>query len=60
MTAAKAVNVMNALASGFTILFLFWSITHFARKLMSGFRDEPTPAQMYTIIGAGVVGELQG
>ena len=31
MTAAKAVNVMNALASGFTILFLFWSITHFAR-----------------------------
>src|SRR5215213_5533598 len=56
MTAAKAVNVMNALASGFTILFLFWSITHFARKLMSGFRDEPTTAQVYTILGAGVVG----
>src|SRR3978361_1059581 len=32
MTAAKAVNVMSALASGFTILFLFWTITHFARK----------------------------
>src|SRR6188472_1010356 len=31
-TAAKAVNFMSALASGFTILFLFWSITHFARK----------------------------
>lgn len=58
MMAAKAVNVMNALASGFTILFLFWSITHFARKLMTGFHEDPTSAQMYTIIGAGVVGGL--
>ena len=58
MSAAKAVNIMNALASGATILFLFWTITHFARKLMSGFRDEPTPAQTYTIIGAGIVGGL--
>ena len=31
LTAAKAVNVMSALASGFTILFLFWTITHFRR-----------------------------
>src|SRR5689334_5000200 len=58
MMAAKAVNIMNALASGFTILFLFWSITHFARKLMTGFREEPTTAQMFTIIGAGMVGGL--
>ena len=58
MTAAKAVNVMNALASGFTILFLFWTITHFARKLMGGFTVEPTQAQAYTIIGAGAVGAL--
>ncbi len=33
LTAAKAVNIMSALASGFTILFLFWTITHFARKI---------------------------
>jgi hypothetical protein len=26
LTAAKAVNTMSALASGFTILFLFWTI----------------------------------
>src|ERR1051326_233105 len=26
LTAAKAVNIMSALASGFTILFLFWTI----------------------------------
>ncbi|MDQ6609227.1 MAG: DUF2723 domain-containing protein [Bacteroidota bacterium] len=56
--AAKAVNTMNALASGLTILFLFWSITHFARKLTVGFREEPDNAQLFTIMGAGIVGAL--
>src|SRR5215213_5327999 len=58
LAAAKAVNIMNALASGLTILFLFWTITHFARKLMTGFREEPSAQQTWTIIGAGVVGGL--
>lgn len=58
MLAAKAVNIMNALASGFTILFLFWTITHFARKLMVGLREEPTRDQLFTIMGAGAVGAL--
>lgn len=57
-TAAKAVNDMNALASGFTILFLFWTITHFGRKLMVGFTEEPTTNQTYAIMGAGIVGAL--
>ena len=56
--AAKAVNVMNAFASGFTILFLFWTITHFARKLTVGFREEPTQPQLFTIMGAGIIGAL--
>jgi hypothetical protein len=58
MTAAKAVNVMNAIASGATILFLFWTITHFARKLLIGSHDEPNLLQTYTVIGAGIVGGL--
>ena len=58
MTAAKAVNVMNAIASGATILFLFWTITHFARKLLIGSHEEPNLLQTYTVIGAGVVGAL--
>ena len=33
-TAAHAVNIMSAVASGFTILFLFWTITYFARKIV--------------------------
>src|SRR6478672_8855983 len=32
--AARGVNFMSAIASGFTILFLFWTITHFARKII--------------------------
>jgi hypothetical protein len=31
---AIGVNIMSAIASGFTILFLFWTITHFARKIV--------------------------
>jgi len=57
-TAGMAVNIMNALASGFTILFLFWTITHFARKLTTGFSVQPDGAQTLTILGAGAVGAL--
>ena len=55
---AFAVNMMSAIASGGTILFLFWTITHFARKLVVGTIEEPTSEQTLTIIGAGIVGAL--
>ncbi len=55
---AFAVNIMSAVASGFTILFLFWTITHFARKLMVGSIEEPTTPQTFTIIAAGIIGAL--
>jgi hypothetical protein len=58
LTAAKAVNVMSALASGFTILFLFWTITHFARKIMHKEEKELGGQQIFTIMAAGVVGAL--
>src|SRR5690606_19579815 len=32
-TAATGINLMSATASAFTVLFLFWTITHFARKI---------------------------
>lgn len=58
-TAAKAVNVMSALASGFSVLFLFWTITHFARKIVH--KDTAIAlngTQLLSIMGAGVVGAL--
>ncbi|MFN5423042.1 MAG: DUF2723 domain-containing protein [bacterium] len=57
-TAAKAVNVMSALASGFTIMFLFWTITHFARKIVQKSSEVLSSQQIFTIMAAGVVGAL--
>jgi hypothetical protein len=59
LTAAKGVNVMSALASGFSILFLFWSITHFARKIVQpDYTKMLTNTQLVSIMGAGIVGAL--
>ena len=57
-TAAIAVNSMSAFASGFTILFLFWSITYFARKLVQKNNELLTAQQIFTIMSCGVVGAL--
>jgi hypothetical protein len=58
-SAARAVNFMTATASGFTILFLFWSITHFARKIVAkNSTGELSRDQIFSIMAAGVVGAL--
>ncbi len=55
--AALMINAMNGICSAFTILFLFWKITAFAKKiaLQSG---ELNPAKILTIMGSGIVGSL--
>ena len=58
-TAAHAVNVMSAVASGFTILFLYWTITYFARKIADIKSNATLTAfQSWSIFGSGVVGAL--
>ncbi|HVY74771.1 MAG TPA: DUF2723 domain-containing protein [Puia sp.] len=57
-SAARAVNFMSAILSGFTILFLFWSITHFARKIVQKVGQPLTSQQIFTVISAGAVGAL--
>ncbi|MDL2255863.1 DUF2723 domain-containing protein [Parabacteroides sp. OttesenSCG-928-G06] len=52
------VNTMSALFSGFTILFLFWSITHLARKIILTDGEEATLPQFIIIMGSGLVGAL--
>jgi len=54
---AVMVNAMSALASAFTILFLFWTITHLAKKLIKPI-GEYTMGQTIAILGSGVVGAL--
>lgn len=51
------INAMSALCSAFTILFLFWSITALARKIVDK-GGEFTKANMYAVFGAGAVGAL--
>ena len=51
------VNIMSALMSAFTILFLFWTITHLARKIIVK-AGEITQQQIMAIMGAGSVGAL--
>lgn len=59
LTAAKAVNTMSALASGFTILFLFWTITHFAKRIVEASTATAlSSTQIILIMGAGIVGAL--
>lgn len=56
--AATGINLMSALSSGFTILFLFWSITHFARKIVTKDGQEMNSERIFGVIAAGVVGAL--
>ena len=55
---AVMVNTMSALFSGLTILFLFWSITHLARKIIVEDDKMMCLGQMITIMGCGLVGSL--
>ena len=54
---AMMVNIMSGLSSSFTILFLFWSITFLAKKIVAP-EGEMTRYSMYTILAAGLIGSL--
>ena len=52
------INGMSALFSAFTILFLFWTITHLVRRLLNKDFEEITKHQEISILFAGVIGAL--
>lgn len=51
------VNMMSALMSAGTILFLFWTITILARKILAP-KGQDTVGSTIAIMGAGLVGAL--
>ena len=53
-----AVNAMNAFASAFCILFLFWTITHIARRLLHYSGHTLDVGNIILTLGAGAVGAL--
>ncbi len=55
--AARLINSLSGLASAFTIMFLFWTITHLAKKLIS-VKDEISLGQTIAIMASGLVGAL--
>ncbi len=71
--AALFMNAMSALAAAFTVMLLFWIITHMGKKIImpaegnvddasaedAGTRaKEPTGGQIYALIGAAFVGAM--
>ncbi len=52
------VNAMNCLSSAFCILFLFWTITHLARRMLTAGGREFTDANKIAALGAGAIGAL--
>jgi len=55
---AATVNALSALASAFTILFLFWTITHLARRIVCNYEEQFTTGRIIAVMSAGVVGAL--
>lgn len=51
------INMISVVASAFTILFMFWSITLFSRKLLK-INGEISTEQTIAIIGSGLIGSL--
>ncbi|MCK9302584.1 MAG: DUF2723 domain-containing protein [Bacteroidales bacterium] len=58
---AMMVNVMSALCSSFTILFLFWSITMLAKNIIAPKTDlnlKENGSKKWMILVAGIIGAL--
>ena len=49
-----AINFLSVITSAFTILFLFWTITHFSKKLF----ETNNNINLILVISSGVVGSL--
>src|SRR6201996_4376448 len=51
-------NMGSALASGATIMFLFWTITALAKKMLLAKDEEADNSKLILILGGGLVGAL--
>ncbi|MCR5313962.1 MAG: DUF2723 domain-containing protein [Bacteroidaceae bacterium] len=55
---AKMINTMSALLSAGCILFLFWSVTHLAKKLICEDNEEVSTGKLIAIMASGIAGSL--
>ncbi len=54
---AFMINMLSGLASACTIMFLFWTITHLAKRIFIT-EEEPPIWRTWAVMGAGLVGSL--
>jgi Protein of unknown function (DUF2723) len=52
------INMLSVLASSFSILFLFWTITMLGRKILNKVASELTDSELYLLMGSGAIGAL--
>jgi hypothetical protein len=55
---AFTINAMSALCSGFTIMFLFWSISMLGKKLATAKQGSLTNSKILAVFGSALVGSL--
>ncbi|CDN31434.1 putative membrane transport protein [Mucinivorans hirudinis] len=55
---AALINGFSALQSAFTILFLFWSISHLGRRIYRKRADEMGKDETIAVLGAAAIGSL--
>ncbi len=53
---AYMVNLLSAFTSALTIMFLFWTITYLAKKMVRG--EEMTNGNIIAILGSSLLGSL--
>lgn len=52
------VNMLSVVSSAFFVLFIFWSITHLAKRVLKVKKGEETTGDIIAIMGTGLVGAL--
>ncbi|MGX9987076.1 glycosyltransferase family 117 protein [Soonwooa purpurea] len=55
---ALVINALSGICSAVTVLFLFWTITHFTRRLLNKEYSELSPGEQIGILFSGVIGAL--
>jgi len=55
---AMMINAVSAFASAFTILFLFWTISHLLKKILMKAKDQVSQSDMIVVLGASFVGAM--
>lgn len=55
---AMMINAVSAFASAFTILFLFWTISHLLKKIVISHPDNATRAELIVVLGGALVGAM--